>query len=335
MREGGSRKIEVFIITTIFLGAATIPNINANTQILSNSEDSVVITVELCGIDKLPNIKDKVKTKYSVELSKEEASHLQSLIDEIKQNLNNVETRDETFKIFNDAVESFHDLGLLEDGISVRDAQYLVSGINDSSTEQDISIIFEDLVKLAEKQGFLPDNMTEDEAEKTLEIFEKIIMSKISSLTPFGKNKNRNLFCLIAGETTNTVTAGPLYHGLYTAYLTILLLLSPLLFIASLLPYDYLSCFLEVCMVGIVASLGAYAYFSNLNPAAFSNIIGIGKIFDDGIHVDSHPGKGWITTIGLNGKKTYEGSMYGALRFSSIVGYPNFLQPQLVSQESK
>ena len=108
-----------WIVVVIFLliGISIAPIINAN---ISREGNYVEITSETCGIIGMK--------EYSVKLTQQQNIELENLFDDINHRLDNVETREAAIKIMNEAIVELNRLGLLPKGMSVRQAQWLVTG---------------------------------------------------------------------------------------------------------------------------------------------------------------------------------------------------------------
>jgi len=119
---GGNNLIKkglVVAVIILFIGLAFAPSINANISKTSIDSELVEITVEVSGIDGVK--------PHTVSLTKEDADEVEK--DDIERRLDNVETREETVEIFNEAVVELDKYGLLG-GLSVKQVQRLVSKIN-------------------------------------------------------------------------------------------------------------------------------------------------------------------------------------------------------------
>ena len=84
---------------------------------VSSDDELVEFDVEFCGLGK----------KHTVQLTQQEADEVELLFDDIEQQLSEVETREDTEKIFKDAVVELDKYGLLG-GLNVRQAQKLITG---------------------------------------------------------------------------------------------------------------------------------------------------------------------------------------------------------------
>ncbi len=140
-------------VILLFIGVAFAPSINANTH---NDDNLVEFDVEFCGLGK----------KHTVQLTQQEADEVELLFDDIQQQLENVESREESEEIFNDAIVELDKYGLLG-GLNVRFAQKLVTDKYQNSKGKQL------LEKYYSKNQGIP-------------------------------NDNSNQLCLIAGKTSNT-----------------------------------------------------------------------------------------------------------------------------------
>jgi hypothetical protein len=110
-----NKKIFAGGVIVLFLGLACAPSINAN---ISKESELVEITTEICGMG---------GGKHTVQLTKEEAEGVDRLFENIRQQLNESNSREEAKKIFNEAIVELDRYGLLG-GLSVKQAQRLVTG---------------------------------------------------------------------------------------------------------------------------------------------------------------------------------------------------------------
>ena len=124
------KKLLAVGVIVLFLGLAIAPSINANISKASVDSELVEITTEICGINGV--------TPNTVSLSKEDAEEVEALFDSIRERLNATETREETEKIFNEAVVELDKYGLLG-SLSVKQAQRLVTGGYQDSRAMKIS----------------------------------------------------------------------------------------------------------------------------------------------------------------------------------------------------
>ena len=179
--------------------------------------------------------------KHTVSLSKEEAKEIEQLFDDIKRRLDWVETREETVEIFKEAVVELDKYGLLDD-LSVKQAQRLVTG-----RYQNIRV---------------------------MKILRRMIDGNQNII-------NSSLFCLTAGQATNSFIMGP------SVFLSFLGILHPVFNWWYLIFY--------------------------LFPWVQFGLMVFGD-FSIGQHAVYHPAEGWVRTIGLTGFKKWDGKFYGQLR---------------------
>ena len=165
--------------------------------------------------------------------------------------------------------------------------------LNQTSTREEAVPLFKEAVMELDKYGLLPKGMS-------VERVQKLVIGGYQKLSRFLKSINLgyyqtlsddvNLLCLIAGETSVTyVSKFPLcsfftivYHIVQSEYNPLLLFLYLCFYIRNSLPIQ----------LGSVIFLGGSGLFSWCDPG---------------------PASGWIHTIGLNGKKSWNGYVYGNL----------------------
>ena len=122
MKNNCYKKGLVIGIIVLFIAIAVAPCINANVSKASVENKLVKLSIELCGIG---GSQEKI-----VQLTKKDTIELETIFDDMKIKLNNVNTNQETIEIFNEVVESLNKLGLLPKEISVKEAQLLISNQN-------------------------------------------------------------------------------------------------------------------------------------------------------------------------------------------------------------
>ena len=112
------KKLLAVGVIVLFLGLAFAPTINANISKASVDSELVEITTEVCGLN---------GGKHTVQLTNEEADKLEQLFDVIKKKLDEVETREQSVEILNDAIATLDKYYLLG-GLSTEQARRLILG---------------------------------------------------------------------------------------------------------------------------------------------------------------------------------------------------------------
>lgn len=141
-------------VILLFIGVALAPSINSNIV----KDDLVEVTTEFCGIEGLK--------PHTIKISKNEVDKLKLFIDDFKNQLNKVETREETILLYNEAIVELDKYGLLGK-LSIEKAKNLVTG---------------------RYQNNKVTKLLEERYSKVQENSEDI----------------ENYLCLVAGRTTNT-----------------------------------------------------------------------------------------------------------------------------------
>lgn len=168
------KEIAVGIIL-LFIGIAVTPSINFNVVKASSEDEFVEVTSQACGI--------KGFGDNTVKLRKQQYRDLEQYLADFRERLNKTTTREEAVPIFNEAVVELNKYGLLPKGMSIEQAQKLVTGGYQNSR----------LMNLIEKRF-----------SKNLAVF-----------------NNSNFICLIAGQTDlNTYFQNPI--GTLLWYLSII-----------------------------------------------------------------------------------------------------------------
>jgi hypothetical protein len=152
-------------IILLFVGVTIAPTINFNTVKASTDDDLVEVTTQACGIQGYGNT--------TVKLTREQYQDLEQYLVEFRARLNQTSTREEAVPIFKDAVVELDKYGLLPKGMSVEQAQKLVtSGYKNQYCSQ--------------------------------------LLKKIYDRNPLPKNGINNQLCLVAGNTDYSDIVGPI-----------------------------------------------------------------------------------------------------------------------------
>jgi hypothetical protein len=171
--------------------------------------------------------------------------------------------------------------------------QYLVefrAQLNQTTTREQAAPLFKEAILELNKYGLLPKGMSVKNAQKfvTTPYQQQNMINRLKTVLPkldYSEQDDGNIFCLIAGYTDHTTFENPggLFFNWFYRYTE-----RPILYGIGLYMYFF-------CTV-----------FCWINPLAIPNRISLS-------HVGGVPSDGWITTIGLLGIKTFQGSMRGAL----------------------
>ena len=153
------KKILAMSIILLFLGVAVAPSINTSIVKASQEDEFIEVTTQACGIT---GFKDT-----TVKLTREQYQDLQQYLVEFRARLNQTSTRGEAVPLFKEAVVELDKYGLLPEGMSVRQAQ--------------------EIVTFSSRRVSLPGALRGGR------------MLYGSSV-----NDRRNLFCLVAGHTNHT-----------------------------------------------------------------------------------------------------------------------------------
>ena len=112
-------KLFVTTATLLLIGVALAPSLHADTQPTLQGE-MVEFTTEVCG---LPG-----QEPQTVQLTREQAEQVDRLFENIRTQLDNVETREEAVEIFNQAIVELDKYGLLG-RLSVKQVQRLITRV--------------------------------------------------------------------------------------------------------------------------------------------------------------------------------------------------------------
>ena len=191
--------------------------------------------------------------KHTVSLSKGDAEEVEQLFDSIRERLNATETREEAVEIFKESVVELDKYGLLG-GLSVKQAQKLM----------------------------------------TMSFSNSLDTKFIDRITPKdGENSQRNMFCLIAGKTTNTLSRRPAF------------------IVFSYIQYYFFK-LLPLIVQMILFNLWCFrSMFPNIIPISLAGFILFGMGVECEVGWYYKPAEGSIWSLGLLGKITWDNPRYG------------------------
>lgn len=218
--------------------------------------------------------------EHTVFLTKEEANDLDILIEDIRFKLDNSESTESTYQIFYDAVDSFYSLGVFSENISINEIKDLITGKN-----RDINNIH---FKKEINDGF------------------------------------ENRFCFVVCNTTNTLSFGPITLLNILAFIPFAIYAS---FFDNLEHNFNLSRFKLLTKLFMIPYYLLYISFLSLTVCSYLSVtsrqpVSIGSLISFGYcqhsmypwgYDEYYSSNGWIYTLGLNGKKSYNGDFYGGL----------------------
>lgn len=113
------KKILVLCVILLFIGVAIAPSINSTAVKVSKDNDLVEMTSQVCGIQGFGNT--------TVKLTKQQYNDLQQYMVDFQTRLNQTTTRGEAVPLFKEAVVELNKYGLLPNGMSIKQAQRLVT----------------------------------------------------------------------------------------------------------------------------------------------------------------------------------------------------------------
>ena len=269
------KEILIFGIIFLFIGVGIQPAfaIDISKTQTSNSNDLVEITLQLC---KTYGVED-----HKMFITQEQNEQLDRLIESFKVDLENSDSYEETVRIYNDMVVSLDELGILPESTNCKDVQELVTGENTISNP----------VKM-----------------KTIKHFEQAY-EKLKNKN-LGLDENENMFCLIAGDTTNTFTVGLGTIGCGINIISLWIRFGLLYSFFEIIYASFLSKLLQSLFELRVKFWLFTIIFSYLFPLKLGGFLTYGTAE----HIpwtEYYPSNGWVFTNGLNGKKTWDGPFYG------------------------
>jgi len=177
--------------------------------------------------------------------------------------------------------------------------------LNQTSTREEAVPLFKEAVVELNKYGLLPKGMSVDYGQRLVTNKNDIpILTHLLDRTAHTRiepiNESENRFCLIAGETNETWFEGPVA------------ILSYKLFIVS--AYFYNGPISQILFMLAYAGFLLLTGFSARNPFDVMYRVGFGGLYSEHESIPwEFYASGWISTVGLNGRKTWQGEMQGAL----------------------
>jgi len=147
-------------IIFLFIGVAVVPSIDFSVVKASDDNNLVEVTSQTCGIQGFNDT--------TVKLTKQQYQDLERYLVDFRARLNQTTTRAEAVPIFKEAVVEMNKYGLMPKGMSVEQAQCLITG---QMKKENRSIFFQ-----------------------------RFPLSSNNNFSSY------NILCLIAGETNNTFT---------------------------------------------------------------------------------------------------------------------------------
>jgi len=316
-----SNKKITIVILFLLIVTSLIPIANAIKK--SETKNTIDIQIELCGVEKISTMKNSAQEKYTISLTVDQKPELENIINQIKTDIDNAETRQEVLQIFNNAVISLYDLGIIPEGYSVSEIQELVSGIDNSGMKNDMIDIFDNFIQILDGIDLLPENMDKN---KTQEKVRKDIDKYFKYLENEGElreNNDKSFFCLVAGESDNTVFLGPINSAITSLYF-----LSFIRTCAQILTLSTIVTIINMIDWSIDRFIFNIDYIFKVltqNPFSIGSKIGYG--YEDQYEFRDHRASGWLSTIGLKGKKTIDRSFFGNLPFSQIYFMEGYYYP--------
>jgi len=194
--------------------------------------------------------------------------------------------------------------------------EYLVefrARLNQTSTREEAIPIFKDAVVELDKYGLLPKGMS---VERAFRLLTKINDQRLKVLDSLKLDPDTNYFCLISGLTTVTSSLGPL-NVLTQRSLDYLLRHQDIAEFLENLYGNLLESSNHLILLGLLVFGSIILSFNFLFggvlttflPFGLLSLLTFGRINYDMIgNYEIYPSSGWVSSIGVNGVKKYEGS---------------------------
>jgi hypothetical protein len=258
-------------IIFLFISVALAPSINSTVVKASNDNDLVEVTTQACGIKGYGNT--------TVKLTKQQYQSLQQYLVDFRARLNQTTTREEAIPIYKEAVVELNKYGLLPKGMSVENAQMLVTVGN------------------------------QDEREM------KLFQNTSHKYQDNSSDLINNYFCLVTGKADDAWFINPIERIIlfaeisgieilgFTGFIFLLLALySPFQIFDKI--FDIIDSFYDKFLNSMDEFYWSYwGFLHDIQPFLLGGSIGF------------NGGNGWIQTIGLNGTKKINGSLYGQIPY--------------------
>jgi hypothetical protein len=122
------RKCLAIGIILLFIGVAIAPSINVTVVKASNDNYLVEVTTQACGIKGFGNT--------TVKLTRQQAIEIDQLFESINSKMNNATSREDSVRIYHDAIIELNNYGLLPQGMTIEHAQRLVIGGNQNHNQR-------------------------------------------------------------------------------------------------------------------------------------------------------------------------------------------------------
>lgn len=213
-------------------------------------------------------------TPNKMKITKEEVEKLENLFNSLNSKLTSIKSRSNAVEIFKETLATLDKYGLLPEEINIEQVLKLItSGYKESTT-----------IKKLNEMNIECQNLFDNES---------------------------NYLCLVVGKTDYTYFSGPPRVRILWPIMVIFWW-DVMYKIWEIIPSDLFPLLDE--MYEIVGDLLWYLWgystiFHQFNPVARRNIVSLGSAY---IH-DWNPASGWLTTIGLNGIKQWDGAFWGNL----------------------
>jgi hypothetical protein len=185
--------------------------------------------------------------------------------------------------------------------------QYLVefrARLNQTTTREEAVPIFKDAVVELDRYGLLPKGMSVERAQKLVLGWypQQITTGFLQRMSEKNQqNPESNFLCLVVGELNNTYSDRRINNWLYQF---------------AIRKYPDIARYIMISLMILTIKRNELL---NKMPLAICDIVGIGylNVFYDTFHNSS----GWLWSIGVAGKKLWDGEMVGALPGPKIWGF--------------
>ena len=181
--------------------------------------------------------------------------------------------------------------------------------IDAADTFEQTVVIYQEMIESLDRIDLLPKDVPVKKAEDiVIDGHEKTVDAILTPFIQKGSDLgiDTNSLCLLSGDTTETIILGP---GTITSGVLFFLIVGLLIDLSFKSKLYFLLDLLVVPTMAIGLILTILTVFL---PVKSFNVIGYGRLTDHEWQVPIYsPANGWINTVGIAGKKTWNGSFYG------------------------
>ncbi|UCF49086.1 MAG: hypothetical protein JSU91_04870, partial [Thermoplasmatales archaeon] len=181
--------------------------------------------------------------------------------------------------------------------------------LNNTESKEETIQIYNNAIESLNDLGLFGDCSIEEVKQLVNSEFQNLRINRLTEiLKNYYQDINCNLFCYIAGETTDSF----FFPKSSISLMRFLLLLD--LFIVPFLPRELMILIAVIFLCTMVPYNTIREIMTFYVPISLSHAIGFGGYYGE-IYKGSAAANGWVHTFGLFGKKDWNGSFYGQMTY--------------------